>query len=157
MCGARIGYLVSKNKEVIKTALKFAQTRLSPPTLAQIACEAALDTPKSYFDEIREAYQNRRNVLIEGLQKIKSVKVTKPKGAFYCIVELPLKNADHFAQWLLESFDIDGETVMVAPATGFYSTPNVGLNQIRIAYVLNEESLKKAINILEQALKIYKD
>ncbi len=157
MCGARIGYLVSKNKEVIKTALKFAQTRLSPPTLAQIACEAALDTPKSYFDEIREAYQNRRNVLIEGLQKIKSVKVTKPKGAFYCIVELPLKNADHFAQWLLESFDIDGETLMVAPATGFYSTPNVGLNQIRIAYVLNEESLKKAINILEQALKIYKD
>ena len=146
-----------KNKEVIKTALKFAQTRLSPPTLAQIACEAALDTPKSYFDEIREAYKNRRNVLIEGLQKIKSVKVTKPKGAFYCIVELPLKNADHFAQWLLESFDIDGETVMVAPATGFYSTPNVGLNQIRIAYVLNEESLKKAINILEQALKIYKD
>ncbi|PIX14731.1 MAG: aspartate aminotransferase, partial [Flavobacteriaceae bacterium CG_4_8_14_3_um_filter_31_8] len=109
MCGARIGYLVSKNKEVIKTALKFAQTRLSPPTLAQIACEAALDTPQSYFEEVREAYQKRRNVLIEGLQKIEGVKVTKPKGAFYCIVELPVKNADHFAQWLLASFDVDGE------------------------------------------------
>jgi len=157
MCGARIGYLVSKNKEVIKTALKFAQTRLSPPTLAQIACEAALDTPQSYFEEVREAYQKRRNVLIEGLQKIEGVKVTKPKGAFYCIVELPVKNADHFAQWLLASFDVDGETVMVAPAAGFYSTPNVGLNQIRIAYVLNEESLKKAINILEKGLKIYRD
>lgn len=157
MCGARIGYLVSKNKEVIKTALKFAQTRLSPPTLAQIACEAALDTPKSYFDEVREAYQKRRDVFVNGLQKINGVRVTKPKGAFYCIVELPVKNAERFAQWLLESFDIDGETVMVAPAAGFYSTPNVGLNQIRIAYVLNEESLKKAINILEQALKIYKD
>jgi len=157
MCGARIGYLVSKNKEVIKTALKFAQTRLSPPTLAQIACEAALDTPQSYFEEVREAYQKRRNVLIEGLQKIEGVKVTKPKGAFYCIVELPVKNADHFAQWLLASFDVDGETVMVAPAAGFYSTPNVGLNQIRIAYVLNEESLKKSINILEKGLKIYRD
>ncbi len=157
MCGARIGCLVSKNKEVIKTALKFAQARLSPPTLAQIACEAALDAPQSYFDEVKAEYVKRRDVLIEGLQKIDGIKVAKPKGAFYCIVELPIKNADKFAQWLLESFDVDGETVMVAPAAGFYSTPNVGLNQIRLAYVLNEESLKKSIIILEKALKIYKD
>ncbi|GGH02445.1 aminotransferase [Polaribacter pacificus] len=157
MCGARIGCLVSKNKEVIKTALKFAQARLSPPTLAQIASEAALDTPQSYFDEVKEEYVKRRNTLINGLQEIDGVIVAKPKGAFYCIVELPVKNADHFAQWLLESYDLDGETVMVAPAAGFYSTPGMGLNQIRIAYVLNNESLVKAINILKEALKVYKD
>ncbi|PQJ76085.1 pyridoxal phosphate-dependent aminotransferase [Polaribacter gangjinensis] len=157
MCGARIGCIVSKNKEVIKTALKFAQARLSPPTLAQIACEAALDTPQSYFNDVKNEYVKRRNTLIEGLQKIDGIKVAKPKGAFYCIVELPIKNADNFAQWLLESFDVDGETIMVAPAAGFYSTPNVGLNQIRLAYVLNEESLKKSILILEKALKKYKD
>jgi len=157
MCGARIGCLVSKNKEVIKTALKFAQARLSPPTLAQIAAEAALDTPQSYFDEVKEEYVKRRNILIEGLQKIEGIKVAKPKGAFYCIVELPIKNSDHFAQWLLESFDIDKETIMVAPAAGFYSTPGVGLNQIRIAYVLDEKSLLKSVNILKEALKVYKD
>ncbi|MDP5093985.1 MAG: pyridoxal phosphate-dependent aminotransferase [Polaribacter sp.] len=157
MCGARIGCLVSKNKEVIKTALKYAQTRLSPPTLAQIACEAALDTPQSYFDDVIAEYAKRRTILIEGLQKINGVKVTKPKGAFYCIVELPVKNAEVFAQWLLEAFDVNGETIMVAPAAGFYSTPNVGINQIRLAYVLNEESLRKSIVILEEALKIYKD
>ena len=142
MCGARIGCIVSKNKDVIKTALKFAQARLSPPTLAQIACEAALDTPQSYFEEVKNEYVKRRDILIDGLQKIEGIRVAKPKGAFYCIVELPIKNADKFAQWLLESFDVNGETVMVAPAAGFYSTPNIGLNQIRLAYVLNEESLK---------------
>ena len=157
MCGARIGCLVSKNKEVISTALKFAQARLSPPTLAQIASEAALDTPQSYFDEVKEEYVKRRNTLIEELQKIDGVKVAKPKGAFYCIVELPVKNSDHFAKWLLESFEVDGKTIMVAPAAGFYSTPNVGLNQIRIAYVLKEESLIDAISILKAALKVYKD
>ncbi|MCK7590143.1 pyridoxal phosphate-dependent aminotransferase [Subsaxibacter sp. CAU 1640] len=157
MCGARIGYLVSRNKEFIKTALKFAQARLSPPTLAQIASEAALDTPQSYFDEVIEEYVNRRNTLIKELEKIEGVKVAKPNGAFYCIAELPIKNADNFAQWLLESFEINGETVMVAPAAGFYSTPGVGLNQIRIAYVLNENSLKKAVHILAEALKVYKD
>lgn len=157
MCGARIGCIVSKNKDVIKTALKFAQARLSPPTLAQIACEAALDTPQSYFEEVKNEYVKRRDILIDGLQKIEGIRVAKPKGAFYCIVELPIKNADKFAQWLLESFDVNGETVMVAPAAGFYSTPNIGLNQIRLAYVLNEESLKKALVILEKALKIYKD
>ncbi len=157
MCGARIGCLVTKNKEVIKTALKFAQARLSPPTLAQIASEAALDTPQSYFDEVKEEYVKRRNILIKGLQNIEGVKVAIPKGAFYCIVELPITNSDKFAQWLLESFDVNGETIMVAPAAGFYSTPGVGLNQIRIAYVLNETSLKTAVNILKEALKVYKD
>ena len=157
MCGARIGYLVSRNKEVIKTALKFAQARLSPPTLAQIASEAALDTPQSYFDEVINEYVHRRNTLITELEKIKGIKVAKPNGAFYCIAELPIKSADHFAQCLLEDFDLNGETVMVAPAAGFYSTPGMGLNQIRIAYVLNENSLKKACHILGEALKVYKD
>lgn len=157
MCGARIGCLVSKNKEVIQTALKFAQARLSPPTLAQIASEAALETPQSYFDAVINEYVDRRNTLIQELQKIEGIKVAKPKGAFYCIAELPIKNADAFAQWLLEDFDINKETVMIAPAAGFYSTPNVGLNQVRIAYVLKKESLIKAVNILKEALKIYKD
>jgi aspartate aminotransferase len=157
MCGARIGYLVSKNKAVIQTALKFAQARLSPPTFAQIASEAALETPQSYFDDVIHEYVDRRNVLIAELQKIDGVKVAKPNGAFYCVVELPIKNADNFAQWLLEHFDVNGETVMVAPAAGFYSTPGVGLNQIRIAYVLKKESLIKAVNIIKQALKVYKD
>src|SRR5690554_788944 len=155
MCGARIGYLVSKNKEVISTALKFAQARLSPPTLAQIASEAALDTPQSYFDDVIKEYSKRRNILIRELKKIDGLKVAERKGAFYCIVELPVKSADHFAQWLLESYEHHKETVMVAPAAGFYSTPNVGLNQIRIAYVLNEESLIKAVSILKEALKVY--
>ncbi|WOD42403.1 pyridoxal phosphate-dependent aminotransferase [Hwangdonia lutea] len=157
MCGARIGCLVSKNKSVIQTALKFAQARLSPPTLAQIASEAALETPQSYFDDVIEEYVDRRNILIAELQKIDGVKVAKPKGAFYCIAELPVKNSDDFAQWLLEDFAVDGETIMVAPAGGFYSTPGVGLNQIRIAYVLKKESLIKAVNILKEALKVYKD
>lgn len=157
MCGARIGCLVSKNKEVIATALKFAQARLSPPTFAQIASEAALATPQSYFDDVITEYTLRRNTLIKGLKEIPGVKVGEPKGAFYCIAELPVKNSDAFAQWLLEDFELDGETIMVAPAAGFYSTPNVGKNQIRIAYVLNEESLLKAVSILKAALKIYKD
>jgi len=157
MCGARIGCIVSKNKEVMQTALKFAQARLSPPTLAQIASEAALETPQSYFDDVINEYVNRRNTLIEELQKIEGVKVARPKGAFYCIAELPINDADAFAQWLLEKFDVNGETIMVAPAAGFYSTPGVGLNQIRIAYVLNEESLIKSVNILKEALKVYKD
>ncbi|WP_081209049.1 pyridoxal phosphate-dependent aminotransferase [Salegentibacter sediminis] len=155
MCGARIGCLVSKNQEVMKTAMKFAQARLSPPTFAQIASEAALDTPQEYFDEVIEEYTNRRNILIEGLEKIDGVKVAKPKGAFYCIAELPVKNADDFAQWLLEEFEMDNETIMVAPAAGFYSTPNTGLNQVRIAYVLKKENLIRAIEILEIALKQY--
>ncbi|MCC1483978.1 pyridoxal phosphate-dependent aminotransferase [Winogradskyella immobilis] len=155
MCGARIGYLVSKNTAIVSTALKFAQARLSPPTLAQIASEAALDTPQSYFTEVIEEYVDRRNTLISELEKIEGVKVAKPNGAFYCIAELPVKNSDDFAQWLLESFSYENETVMVAPAAGFYSSPNMGLNQIRIAYVLKEESLKKAVTIIREALKVY--
>ncbi|MCP9201403.1 pyridoxal phosphate-dependent aminotransferase [Gramella sp. GC03-9] len=156
MCGARVGCLVSKNKEVIATAMKFAQARLSPPTFAQIASEAALDTPQSYFDDVIEQYTFRRNLLVEGLEKIEGVKVAKPKGAFYCIAELPVENADDFAKWLLESFEDGNETIMVAPAAGFYSTPNTGLNQVRIAYVLKKEDLERSIEILEKALKQYK-
>lgn len=155
MCGARIGCLVSKNKEVISTAMKFAQARLSPPTFEQIASEAALETPQSYFDDVIEEYTSRRNLLIKGLEEIEGVRVAVPKGAFYCIVELPIDNADKFAKWLLEDFELDNETVMVAPAAGFYSTPNTGLNQVRIAYVLKKEDLQKAINILKVALKQY--
>lgn len=155
MCGARIGCLASKNKEVIATAMKFAQARLSPPTFEQIASEAALDTPQSYFDDVIEEYTSRRNLLIEGLEKIEGVKVAVPKGAFYCIAELPIDDADKFAKWLLEEFELDNETVMVAPAAGFYSTPNTGMNQVRIAYVLKKENLKKAIAILDVALKQY--
>lgn len=157
MCGARIGYLVSKNNTFISTAIKFAQARLSPPTLAQIASEAALNTPQQYFDEVKAEYRKRRDTLMQELEQIEGVKVAKPNGAFYCVVELPVKNADDFAQWLLEKFSYNNETVMVAPAAGFYSTPGVGLNQIRIAYVLLEESLVKAVRILKEALKVYKD
>ena len=155
MCGARIGYMVSKNKDVMKTAMKFAQARLSPPTLAQIASEAALETPQSYFDDVIEEYVGRRDVLILELEKIQGITVAKPKGAFYCIAELPIEDADDFARWLLEDFELDGETIMVAPAGGFYSTPGVGKNQVRIAYVLNKDSLVKAVRILEEALKLY--
>ncbi len=156
MCGARIGCLVSKNKEIIKTALKFAQARLSPPTYAQIASEAALDTPQSYFDDVKEEYVERRNILIEELEKIEGVKIGHPQGAFYCIAELPVENSDNFAQWLLEEFRVNGETVMVAPAAGFYASAGLGLNQIRIAYVLDKDSLRRAVNILSEALKVYK-
>ena len=156
MCGARIGCLVSRNNEIIKTALKFAQARLSPPTYAQIASEAALDTPQSYFDDVKEEYVERRNILIEELEKIDGVKVGQPQGAFYCIAELPIENSDDFAQWLLEEFRVNGETVMVAPAAGFYASEGLGLNQIRIAYVLDKDSLKRAVNILSEALKTYK-
>lgn len=155
MCGARIGCLVSRNKEVIRTALKFAQARLSPPTFAQIASEAALETPQSYFDDVITEYVERRNILVSELQKIEGVKVAVPQGAFYCVVELPVANSDDFAQWLLEKFEIDGATVMVAPAAGFYATKGLGQNQIRIAYVLEKEQLVKAAQILGEALKTY--
>ncbi|MFT6935266.1 MAG: aspartate aminotransferase [Maribacter sp.] len=155
MCGARIGFLVSKNKEVISTALKFGQARLSPPTYAQIAAEAALDTPQSYFDDVKTEYLQRRNLLISELEKIEGISVAKPQGAFYCIVELPITDADDFAQWLLEDFRVNNETVMVAPAGGFYATPGLGKNQIRIAYVLDQGSLKRAVHILGEALKSY--
>ena len=155
MCGARIGCVVSKNKKVIETVLKFAQSRLSPPTYAQIASEAALDTPEIYFEEINKKYIQRRNLLISELRKIKGLKVASPKGAFYCIVELPIKDANEFAQWMLEKFNVNKETIMVAPAEGFYSTKGLGKNQIRIAYVLKEEDLKKSVTILKKALEKY--
>ena len=155
MCGIRVGCIVSKNKEVISTALKFAQARLSPPTFGQVAGEAALLTPKSYFDDVINEYVSRRDLLVDGLNKIEGVICPKPKGAFYAIAELPVDNAEKFAQWLLEEFDFNNETLMVAPAAGFYSTKGEGYNQVRIAYVLNQESLQNAINCLEEALKLY--
>lgn len=155
MCGARIGCLISKNKAVIDTAMKFAQARLSPPTFAQIASEAALETPPSYFEQVIDEYVSRRNLLITELNKLEGVKVATPQGAFYCVAELPIEDADHFAQWLLESFEVNGDTVMVAPAAGFYATPGLGKNQIRIAYVLEKEQLVKAVQILGKALTEY--
>lgn len=155
MCGARIGCIVSKNKAVMSAAMKFAQARLSPPTLAQIVSEAALDTPKEYFDNVIKEYKERRNILVKGLSEIEGVKVAVPKGAFYCIAKLPIDDADKFAQWLLVDFELDGETIMVAPAAGFYSSPNVGTTEIRIAYVLKKENLIRSIAILKEALKQY--
>ncbi len=155
MCGARIGCIVSKNKEVIATALKFAQARLSPPTYAQIASEAALETPQSYFDEVIEEYVERRNTLINALREIDGVQVANPKGAFYCIAALPVESAEDFAQWLLEEYDYNGETIMVAPAAGFYSTKGLGANQVRIAYVLNKTDLIQSAQILKEALQAY--
>ena len=155
MCGIRVGCIVSKNKDVINTALKFAQARLSPPTFGQVAGEAALSTPKSYFDDVTSEYVSRRDLLVDGLNQIPGVLCPKPKGAFYAIAELPVDNAEKFAQWLLEEFDYNNETLMVAPAAGFYSTDGEGYNQVRIAYVLNLDSLKKAIKCLEEALKLY--
>lgn len=156
MCGARIGCMASKNSEVMSTAMKFAQARLSPPTFAQVASEAALETPQDYFDEVIGEYTSRRNTLVEGLEKIEGVRVAKPRGAFYCIAELPVEDAEDFAKWLLENFELNNETIMVAPAAGFYSTPNTGLNQVRIAYVLKEEDLLRSLEILKAALKEYK-
>jgi aspartate aminotransferase len=155
MCGARIGCIVTRNKSVLNTALKYAQARLSPPTYGLIASEAALDTPNNYFSEVISEYVERRNVLIKELKKIDGVKVAIPNGAFYCIVELPVLNTDDFAQWMLESFRLNNQTIMVAPAAGFYSTPGLGKNQVRIAYVINKEDLKTAVAILKAALNEY--
>lgn len=154
-CGARIGALISKNKEVMAAAMKFAQARLSPPTFGQIGAEAALNTPKEYFVKVQKEYVERRDFVIEALNKIEGVFCPKPSGAFYCIARLPIDNSDKFCQWLLESFEYNGETVMLAPATGFYSTPGSGINEVRLAYVLNKEDLKKAMICLEKALKVY--
>jgi len=155
MCGARIGCVVSRNKAVLSTALKFAQARLSPPTYGLIASEAALETPNSYFSEVISEYVERRNVLVKELEKIEGVKVAIPNGAFYCIVELPVSDTDKFAQWMLETFRLDNKTIMVAPAAGFYSTLGLGKNQVRIAYVLKKEDLISSVAILKVALKEY--
>ena len=154
-CGARIGAMISKNKEVMAAAMKFAQARLSPPSYGQIGAEAALDTPQSYFDGVKTEYIARRDFVIEEINKIDGVFCPKPSGAFYCIARLPIDNADKFCQWLLEEFSFNGQTVMMAPATGFYSTPGAGINEVRLAYVLNKEDLKNALICLKEALKMY--
>ncbi|MBC7411262.1 MAG: pyridoxal phosphate-dependent aminotransferase [Bacteroidia bacterium] len=157
-CGARIGALITKNKEVIAAAMKFAQARLSPPSFGQVAAEAAIDTPQSYFDNVKAEYIARRNVVVQRLNAMPGVKCPNPTGAFYCIAELPITDCDHFCQWLLESFQHNNETLMLAPASGFYSNPAVdGKNQVRIAYVLNIPDLNKAMDCLEEALKQYKN
>jgi aspartate aminotransferase len=154
MCGARVGALISRNHQFMEMALKFGQARLSPPTLGQIAGETALDTPKSYFDEVTSEYVERRDIVVDGLNKIPGVICPKPQGAFYCIAELPINNSDHFCQWLLEKFEFNGQTVMLAPASGFYANNSVQ-NQVRIAYVLNKEHLINAVDCIKEALKVY--
>lgn len=155
MCGARIGAMISKNKEVMSAALKFGQARLSPPTIDQIASEAALQTPQKYFDDVVSEYVTRRNIMVDGLNAIPGVFCPKPSGAFYCVAKFPVDNAEKFCQWLLEDFEFEGQTVMMAPANGFYATEGAGLQEARIAYVLNQDSLHKAVKCLEEALKVY--
>lgn len=155
MCGARIGAIVSKNTEFMAAALKFGQARLSPPTIDQIASEAALQTPQSYFDDVVAEYVQRRNIMVEGLNAIPGVFCPKPSGAFYCVAKFPVDNAEKFCQWLLEEFEYKGQTVMMAPANGFYSTKGAGMQEARIAYVLNQDALKNAVICLEEALKVY--
>ena len=155
MCGVRIGAMISRNKEVMKAALKLAQARLSPPLLGQIAGEAALQTPASYFEKVSKEYVERRDILVDGLNSIDGVFCPKPGGAFYAVAQLPVKDSDKFCQWMLEEFELEGETVMMAPASGFYSTPGKGKNEVRLAYVLEKDKLKKAIRCLTEALKVY--
>lgn len=155
MCGARIGCLVSKNKTFMATAMKFAQARLSPPTYAQIASEAALKTAQSYFDDVNAEYVERRNVLVDGLNSIDGVFCPKPKGAFYAVASFPVESAEHFAEWLLSEYDHNGKTLMMAPAAGFYAKPELGRQQARLAYVLNVEDLKECIEIIRHALQVY--
>lgn len=155
-CGARIGALVTKNKDVYNAALKMAQARLSPATFEQILGEAACELPSDYFDAVLAAYEARRNALITGLKTIEGVVVPNPGGAFYVMVRLPIDDADHFCQWLLSDFSYQGTTVMMAPASGFYATPGSGKNEVRLAYVLNIEDIEKAVAVLKEALKVYK-
>ncbi len=157
MCGARIGAIISKNKEVMATVMKFAQARLSPPTFAQIASEAALKTPASYFDEVKAEYVGRRDTLVTALNKIEGVLCPNPSGAFYCVAQLPVADADHFCEWILSDFSLNGKTVMMAPVSGFYSTPGLGKKEVRLAYVLKKELLLEAVVILEAALTAYKN
>lgn len=154
-CGVRVGAMISRNKEIMQTAMKFAQARLSPPSLGQIAAEAAMATPDSYFTEVIEEYKARRDTVVKGMNKIPGVTCPNPKGAFYVTARLPIDNSDRFCQWLLESFEYENQTVMLAPATGFYSTPGAGTNEVRISYVLNVDDLEKSIKVLGEALKVY--
>jgi aspartate aminotransferase len=154
-CGARLGCLITKNKQVIAAGLKFAQARLSPGMVEQIAGEAAVDTPDEYFEKVNNEYTARRNTIVSALNKMDGVYCPNPGGAFYVVAKLPIDNADNFCQWILESFSFENETVMMAPATGFYSTAGAGLNEVRMAYVLNKQDIEKAMMCLDEALKIY--
>ena len=155
MCGVRLGALVSRNREVIAAALKVGQARLCPPYFAQVAAEAALDTPKSYFEDVHREYTRRRNFLVGALNRIEGVYCPMPKGAFYTLVRLPIDDCDRFARWMLEEFEYEKQTVMLAPATGFYATKCLGLNEVRVAYVLKVEDLGRAVKCIEEALKVY--
>ncbi len=157
MCGVRIGALISRNKEILSTVLKLSQSRLSPPSLGQIASEAALNTPDSYFEEVIQEYVERRNILVEGLNSIDGVFCPLPGGAFYAVAQLPVKDCDDFCRWMLEDFELNGQTVMMAPASGFYSAPTMGKQEVRLAYVLSKEKLKAAVNILREGLKKYQE
>ena len=156
-CGARIGMVASKNKTVLDTILKFAQQRLSPPTIEQIGAKALFDVDDTYFEEVSKEYRQRRDILVDGLNQIPGVKCHKPNGAFYCMVQLPVKDTEHFCQWMLESFEYNGATVMMAPGSGFYATKGLGKNEVRMAYVLNTGNLKKAVETLAEGLKTYLD
>jgi aspartate aminotransferase len=155
MCGVRIGALVSKNKEVLQTALKFGQARLSPPLFGQVAVESALKAPDSYYAEVKKEYEKRKDVLIDELSKIPDIKYSHPYGAFYTVVELPIDDDEKFCSWILTEFDFKGETVMFAPGSGFYVTPGAGKKEIRIAYVVEENKLRRAMKCLREALKVY--
>jgi aspartate aminotransferase len=154
-CGVRIGVMISRNKEVMSTAMKFAQARLSPPTFGQIAGEAAVDTPAQYLEEVLQEYVQRRNIVVESINKMEGCFCPNPGGAFYAVARLPIDDSDRFCQWLLEDFSFEGQTVMLAPATGFYSTPGRGKDEVRISYVLKVEDLKKAMQCMEEGLKVY--
>ena len=154
-CGARIGMFITKNKEVYNTAMKFAQARLSPPSFGQIFSEAAIDTPQAYFDAVLNEYIARRNVVVEAINKMEGCFCPTPKGAFYAVARLPIHDSDDFCKWLLESFNYNNETVMLAPATGFYSAKGKGTDEIRISYCLNVNDMKASMKCLEEALKVY--
>jgi aspartate aminotransferase len=154
-CGFRIGAMISRNQEVMSTAMKFAQARLSPPTFGQVAAEAAISTPQSYFDKVMGEYLSRRNIVFEKINQIEGAFCPNPKGAFYVVARLPIDDSDKFCQWILEKFDHNGETVMLAPATGFYASKGRGLDEVRISYVLNVNDLSRSMDVLAEALKVY--
>ncbi len=154
-CGFRIGVMISRNMEVMQTAMKFAQARLSPPSFGQVAAEAAIDTPQSYFDDVIVEYHKRRDVVVESINKMEGAFCPNPKGAFYVVARLPIDDSDKFCKWLLEDFSHENQTVMLAPATGFYATKGKGMDEVRISYVLNVHDLKKSMECLSVALKQY--
>ena len=154
-CGARVGCIVTKNKQILDAALRFGQARLCPPTMEQIAAMAAVDTPQEYMDNVLNEYQKRRDVVYEALSQLPGVIASKARGAFYSIVKLPIDDADNFCIWLLKDFHDNKETVMLAPANGFYATPGLGKDEVRLAFVLNVESMKRSMDILEKALRVY--